>query len=169
MELVKNRTGIEAKFYELCSKVIPENGLQLYDMEYVSGSYTLKVFVMDEKTSSAVIEDCVKIDRALTPFIDELEWVPEQLVLEVSSPGMFRDLKSLEHFQSAINQIISVTIIGKLTQEVLAGVSKKIANAKKFRGLLRKVSDKEIIIDIEGLSLPIAIEQVKKANLDPDY
>lgn len=169
MELIKNRTGIEAKFYELCSKVIPENGLQLYDMEYVSGSYTLKVFVMDEKTSSAVIEDCVKVDRALTPFIDELEWVPEQLILEVSSPGMFRDLKNLEHFQSSINQIISVTISGKLPGEVISGVSKKIANAKKFRGLLREVSDKEIIIDIEGLSLPIAFEQIKKANLDPDY
>lgn len=169
MDLVRNRTGIEAKFFELCSKVVPENGLKLYDMEYVSGSYTLKVFVLDEATSSAVIEDCVKIDRALTPFLDELEWVPEQLILEVSSPGMFRDLKSLEHFQASLDQIISVTITGKLPELAVVGASKKVANAKKFRGLLKEVSDKQIIIDIDGFSLPIEVEQIKKANLDPDY
>lgn len=169
MELVKNRTGIEAKFFELCTKVVPENGLILYDMEYVSGSYTLKVFVMDESTGSAVIEDCVKIDRALTPFIDELEWVPEQLILEVSSPGMFRDLKTLEHFETSVDQLVSVTINGKLPSEAIEGASKKVANAKKFRGFLREVSDKQIIIDIEGFELPIGFEQIKKANLDPDY
>lgn len=169
MDLVKDRTGIEAKFYELCNKVVPENGLKLYDMEYVSGSYTLRVYIMDEKTGSAVIEDCVKIDRALSPFIDEFDWIPEQLVLEVSSPGMFRDLKTLEHFQSAVNEIISVTITGKLDEEILKGASKKIANAKKFRGNLTQVDDSRILMDIDGFSLPINFKQMKKANLDPDY
>jgi ribosome maturation factor RimP len=169
MELQKNRTGVEAKFYELCSKVVPENGLQLYDMDYVSGSYTLKVFVLDESTGTAVIEDCVKVDRALTPFIDELEWVPEQLILEVSSPGMFRDLKQREHFESAVGQKISCTITGKLPEEAVAGAPKKIAGGKKFRGDLLEINDNEIVLDIDGFKLPISFEQLKKANLDPDY
>jgi ribosome maturation factor RimP len=169
MELSKKRSGVEEKFYNLCSKVVPDNGLKLYDMEYVAGSYTLKVFIFDEKTGTAVIEDCVKIDRALTPFIDELDWVPDELILEVSSPGMFRELKNLEHFQSAIGEIISCTITGKLDSEMATKVPKKLMGAKKFRGKLESVTETNITLNIKDFQLPLAFEQIKKASLDPDY
>lgn len=169
MDLSKTRTGIEEKFYNLCSKVVPENGLQLYDMEYVAGSFTLKVFIFDKETGTAVIEDCVKIDRALTPFIDEEDWVPEQLVLEVSSPGMFRDLRTLEHFQNAVGEMISCTITGKLDPDVTAKLPKKIAGSKKFRGKLELVTETNIKLDLMDSELLLSFEQLKKASLDPDY
>lgn len=169
MELNKKRSGVEEKFYNLCSKVIPENGLKLYDMEYVAGSYTLKVFILDEKTGTAVIEDCVKIDRALSPFIDEEDWVPEQLTLEVSSPGMFRELRTLEHFKNAVGEIISCTITGKLDAEVAAQVSNKMKSSKKFRGKLESVTETNITLNLKDFQLPLTFEQIKKASLDPDY
>ena len=169
MDLSKKRSGVEEKFYNLCSKVVPENGLQLYDMEYIAGSYTLKVYILDEATGTAVIEDCVKIDRALTPFIDEEDWVPEQLTLEVSSPGMFRELKTLEHFQSAIGEIVSCTISGQLAPEVLGQLPKKVAGLKKFRGKLESVTETNIMLDLKDFQLPLTYEQIKKASLDPDY
>ena len=68
MELEIKRSNLEQKFFELTEKIVHENNYALYDVEYHSGSSTLRVFIMDPETKTAVIEDCVKVDRAFDPL-----------------------------------------------------------------------------------------------------
>jgi ribosome maturation factor RimP len=168
MELEKKRTGVELKLYELTENIVKENELELYDAEYISGSSTLRVFVMDPATNSAVIEDCIKVDRAFNPYCETEEWIPNDFVLEVSSPGVYRSLKTLKHFESAVGDIIACTISGNLTPDQSANLDKGLKNSKKFRGILVDVKETEINIDLQGTNLNLAFEQIKKASLDPD-
>ena len=158
MELLKTRTSLEQKYLDICKEVVEENDLKLYDVEYVSNSSTLRVFIYDDKTKTAVIEDCVKIDRAMTPHLEE-DWVADNLVLEVSSPGMFRPIKSQEHLELAKDEIINCVLLGQV--EGIKG--------NKVRGKLVSFNDKNIILDMDGKEVSLPIEKVKKANLDPDY
>lgn len=166
MEFNKVRTGIEEKFYTQCNAVVIENGYVLYDLEYISGSSTLRLYIMDEKTKTAVIEDCVKVDRALTPIFEE-EWVPEDIVLEVSSPGVYRNLKTLKHFELALNERISVVITGNLEDEIVKDAPKAVKNGKHFTGILKTVTEENIILDINGFELKLTVAQLKKASLEP--
>ena len=68
LELEIKRSNLEQKFFDLTEKIVKENSYALYDVEYLSGSSTLRVFIMDPKTKTAVIEDCIKVDRAFDPY-----------------------------------------------------------------------------------------------------
>lgn len=167
MELNKVRSGLELKLYNLALQIVTENEYVLYDIEYVSNSSTLQVYIMDPATKSAIIEDCIKVDRAFSPYCDEETWIPNDFVLEVSSPGVFRSLKTLDHFKSAVNEIVSLSIQGHL-DELEQAKSKNLKNAKKFRGKLLEVTEEYIIIDSNSIELKISYKQMKKAGLDPD-
>lgn len=168
MEISRERTGVEKKFYDLTLKIMEETGYKLYDLDYVSGSSTLKVFIMDPETNSALIDDCIRVDRAYNPYCETEEWIPDDFVLEVSSPGVYRSIKSLKHFEMAKNELISCTISGQVDSEKNKGLSKSLLGSKKFRGVLVDYNDNEIKIDIDGTVLSLDMMQIKKANLDPE-
>lgn len=173
MDLVKSRTGVEEKFFNMSTDVVKENGFILYDMEYVSGSSTLRVYIMNEETKTADIDECVKVTRAMNPFFDEeseldVQWIPSDIVLEVSSPGMFRSLKTRRHFEFALNQRVQCSISGKLDEALTLNAPKAVKRGNGFIGMLKEIKEKEIILDIEGFQLPLTFDQIKKANLEPE-
>ena len=108
MFLEEEKKGIEGKFYELCMEVVSSVNLSLYDMEFVKSNKTLRLYIMNENTNTATLEECVSVDRAFSPFIESHAWIPESLVLEVSSPGMFRKLKTYNHFVKAQGAMIDL-------------------------------------------------------------
>ena len=165
MEINVERVGIEKKFYDLTKGIIESLGLELYDLQYVSGSSTLKLFIKDPETDTAVIEDCVRVDKALTDLIETEEWMPENLILEVSSPGIFRDLRSKEHFESARDQNIELHLSKKLDSEELP---KKWKGQKKVQCVLTGVDNDSIDISLDNHSLKIFYADIKRANLNPD-
>lgn len=168
MVLRGNRTGLEAKFYELLLEVTAELGYKLYDLDYISGSHTLRVFIMDEKTGTAILDDCAKVDRALTPYSEELEWMPEELMLEVSSPGIFRTLNELWHFESAVNESVMLSIMGRLSDYTEVELPKSLKTANKFVAKLLAVKEDSLTLDVDGNEIQIEFKNIKKANLEPD-
>ncbi len=169
MDINRNRTGLEQKFYELTNKIVAECGYELYDMDYIQGSSTLRVFIMDPKTKTAVIDDCVKVDRAFNPYCETEDWIPDDFILEVSSPGVYRSLKAIDHFKLAMGEMIECRISGKLTPEQSQGLDKSDASSTKFRGELKEVNAEDFKIDFKGHDLSLSYQQLKKANLDPDF
>ncbi|MAZ48882.1 MAG: hypothetical protein CME65_09980 [Halobacteriovoraceae bacterium] len=171
MEVSRKRTGTEQQFFDLTKKIVElECGYKLYDMEYVSGSSTLRVFIMDDKTKTAVIEDCVKVDRGFTPYCETEAWIPEDFVLEVSSPGMYRELKSIQHFEWAQGELVLVKLDphkleGELRERLKEmGALTSLSLRAKVSGILPSAVKLEV--DSEDLEIPF--EVIKKANLDPD-
>lgn len=157
--------ALEKRFWELSQTVVNEAGYELYDVEYIKKSKTLEVYICDKSTGSALIEDCVAVDRAFTERVEEADWIPDDFVLEVSSPGVFRKLKSQAHFEDAVGELILLDLSEPLSGEALP---KKLKGAKKVRGVLKECDSDKIILDADGTELELDIKSVKKANLDPD-
>lgn len=163
MVIREERTGIERKFYDLCSQVCEQEGLELYDLDYFPGNSELRVFIRDKETKTALIEDCVKIDRALTPHIDTLEWMPAELTLEVSSPGVYRVLNQHQHFEECVGDTIQIVLKKKLEGEDLP---KKLAGNKKILGILTEKSPESIILEVEENKITLLLKDIAKANLE---
>lgn len=164
MVLRGERTGMEKRFFELCERVIPEQGLELYDLDYLPGSGELRVFIRNPQTQTAQLEDCMRVDRALSPSLEE-DWTPEKLTLEVSSPGLFRPLRTVAHFQETVGEMVSLQLAQKLEDE---GLSKATKSTKKIVALLKEVAPEGIKIELEGQVVSLAFDQIKKANLETD-
>ncbi|MCB9091043.1 MAG: hypothetical protein H6621_11630 [Halobacteriovoraceae bacterium] len=169
------RTGLEQKFFELCYPVVAELNYTLYDMDYLNGQKLLRLFIMDDKTQTAVIEDCVKVDRELTPFFENNEWIPEDIVLEVSSPGLYRKLRTLQHFEWSIGERIAVKYRGELelTEELK---KEKALKNKVLVGEVKEIQPQgdgnfEIIFDVElknnNAVININSQQIVSAHWEP--
>jgi ribosome maturation factor RimP len=88
----------------LAEPIVVAQGLELYDVE--EHSATIRVLVHGE--SGAGIADLAKITRILSDALDEDEPGSGSYTLEVSSPGVERPLRLLEHFEAAIGDEVTV-------------------------------------------------------------
>ncbi len=78
----------EEKTAALAEPVLRENGLTLYDVEYVkeAGNYILRLYL--EKDTGVTIDDCVTVSRALSDLLDREDFIPDAYTLEVQSLGL---------------------------------------------------------------------------------
>jgi len=106
---------------------LDENGLELWDVEYVKEGkdYFLRVFidVQESGIDNTVLleegewsekyvstEDCEQVSAFLSEKLDELDPIEENYYLEVSSPGMDRELKTEAHFNKCMGQIVDLSL-----------------------------------------------------------
>lgn len=169
MDISKSLSGIEKKFFELTSTVVKESGLELYDMDYLPTQKLLRVYIFSKETGSAVIEDCVKVDHAFTDHLETLEWVPDEITLEVSSPGMYRQLSSLEHFKAAQGEFIVLHLKRPLHEFTQEELPRRLSKERKVRGVLDVVEEDKVTVNIDKYKIQISYEDLKKANLDPEF
>ncbi len=162
------RTGLEKKFFDMCSKVVTENGYELYDMDWIAGSGELRLSIMDPKTGSAIIDDCAKIDHALTPYFESETWMPDDVTLEVSSPGLFRSLTSIEHFKLVVEKNILITLNKNISEEQSADLPKAFRHNMKPKVKLMEVFGDAVAVEIKNVKVVIPFSQIKKANLETD-
>ena len=163
------RSGMELKFYDIALKILTELGLDLYDLDWNATSGQLSLYIMDPKTKTALIEDCVKVDRAFTPFIESETWMPENLTLEVSSPGLFRFLTSVEHFQGVLDQDVTLNLTKKIDEIIYPDFPKVLRNNLKIKVKLLAAKEDSILFDAKGVQVEIPYTQIKKANLETDF
>jgi len=166
VDLEKVRSAIELKFWELFESLVQQQGLNLYDLQYLPGQHLLRVFIWDKATKTATLDDCVKIDKAFDPYLEE-SWVPTELTLEVSSPGVYRELNCQEHLRQAQGDLVQLTLFNKLLLSERPGLPKKFNGQKKVRGFLKKI-DQEVVVDLGQYDLTLTFDDIKKANLDPE-
>ena len=145
--------SIEERVAKLVEPVIEEIGYELYDVEYAKEgkNYFLRIFIDNEKGID--LNDCEKVNDAITDILDEENYIKEQYFLEVSSPGIERVLRKDKHLEQNIGKLINVKLF------------KKDENGKKeYLGKLKKFDDFKIVIEQDEDEIQIErknISQIK--------
>jgi ribosome maturation factor RimP len=138
--------------------LVEAHGASLYDLilSVNAGDQVLRVFV--DHPEGVTLDLCAEISTALGNFLDEQDPFEEAYQLEVSSPGVFRSLRTQEHFEQAVGQRIQVKAHAQQ------------AWGKVVHGALQAVSPEGLLLLVEGNDNPILIgyPQVAKATLFPE-
>ncbi|MFU0832069.1 MAG: Ribosome maturation factor RimP [Oscillospiraceae bacterium] len=89
-------------------------GLSIWDVRYEKegGAWYLRIFI--DKPGGVGIEDCEAMSRAINGPLDELDPIRESYCLEVSSPGLNRELRREEHFAAFWGARVAVRLIRPL-------------------------------------------------------
>ena len=107
-------------------KLLEESGYELYELKYIQqkSKKTLRIFI-DHPERSISIKDCEEVSRKAAPLLDEQELLKGAYYLEVSSPGVERELRSERDFKRFTGETVKVitkvpvekrtVFIGKLT------------------------------------------------------
>ena len=102
---------------------IPEP-YELVDIEYekLGGDYVLSVLI--DKPGGITVEDTADLTEIISPLLDTIQPdpFPDQYMLEVSSPGLERPLKTKDAVEKALGQYIHVSLYKAVDkQKVIEG------------------------------------------------
>lgn len=105
--------NIEEKVTSLVEPIIEEIGYELHDVEYSKEgkNYFLRIFI--DSKNGIDLNDCEKVNNAITDILDEANYIKEQYFLEVSSPGIERLLRKDKHLKQNIGKEINIKLFKK--------------------------------------------------------
>jgi ribosome maturation factor RimP len=139
------------------AQIAEENGLELVHVQIAGAGRSLTVRVFIDKEGGVTHEDCTKVSRQLDAILDAEDFISSAYILEVSSPGLERELYNLKDFER---------FAGKLAK-VKTNVA--IDGQKNFRGHIAAIESEEIVFnDKTRGTVRFPFSAVAKANLEID-
>ena len=90
----KSNGGIVGAVKKIAEPLAEELGYFLWDVEYVKEGAEMYLRITIDNEEGITIEDCEKMHRAIDPLLDEADPIEDAYHLEISSPGIERDLKT---------------------------------------------------------------------------
>lgn len=118
-------TNIEKSVKQLVEPIINNIGYNVYDVIYEKEGQDNYLRIFIDKDGIIDLNDCEKVNDAINDILDEKDPIKNQYMLEVSSPGIERRLRSNEHLKKAIDKKIEIHTFEKVeNQKVLIGILK---------------------------------------------
>lgn len=131
------REQYESMTENLLEPIMEANSFELVDVEYVkeASNWYLRAYI--DKEGGITIDDCELVSRALSDLLDEKDFIEDAYILEVSSPGLGRQLKKDKDFKRSIGEEVEIKLY------------KAIDKRKEFSGILTAFDQETITIKQE--------------------
>ena len=129
-----NKKNIVSQVEEITLPIISKYAFELVDIEYIKegSQWYLRVYIDNDK--GITIDDCSNVSLELAKKLDGIDPITEAYILEVSSPGLDRPLKTTRDFQKYKGEIVEISLY------------KAIDGIKHFEGELVGLIDENIFI-----------------------
>ena len=140
----------------LLAPIVGEAGYDLLVCEVTGGTNrrVLRLYVERQDGGAVGIGDCVAVNNLVTDLLDAEDIIAERYSLEVSSPGLERPLRRVEHFEAHRGLMVRVR-----TWEAIAG-------RRNWKATLSAVDGDVIeLLDEAGAMHRIPIPAIERANL----
>ena len=149
------KKGIKEAVREAIEPTVVELGYRIWDVTYakVGADYHLEITI--DSDAGINIDDCEKVHRAIDPILDEVDPIEGFYYLEVSSPGVERELRTAEHIALSIGEKVEAKLFAPLNGK------------KSVVGTLVAFTDGRVIVD-DGTE-EIALERAAIARLGTLY
>lgn len=143
---------IEAEVEKIVDELLENTALELVAVDYVKErDWYLRVFI--DKEGGVDLDDCQDLSRKLEELLDAQDLIKTSYILEVSSPGLDRELKKPRDFQREMGKDIDVSLFAPLD-------GKKVVTGplSAYDGETINVGD-----------MAIPMDKVAKVNLHIDF
>ena len=152
----------------LLAPTVASLDLELLGVEYLPapGGALLRLYI-DVPADAAVdaageprsvgIDDCESVSREVSAQLDVADPISGHYTLEVSSPGVDRPLFTAAQFARFAGEDAKATL--KLPQD----------GRRRLQGRILRVDDNTVVFDVDGSEFAVAIDNIEKAKLVPDW
>ena len=135
--------------WALAEPLATANDLILVDVEWAGAPGRAVLRCILDKRGGLGLDDCAGFHQALTPLLDASDTIAESYVLEVSSPGLERPLRTERDFRLFAGRLVRVA------------AHTAIDGRREWEGHLRGVEDGRVLLaeGIEeggGVAVPLA-------------
>ena len=151
--------GMIDKLQETITPTLTAEHMELVDLLLTAehGQKHVRIFI-DKEEGGIKLDDCAKMSRELGAVLDEK--MPElgDYVIEVSSPGLDRVLKTEKDFKRFIDKRVQITVFAPINGQ------------RNFIGTLLKCENGSVEVDDEtGKKVTIEMSKMARARLDPEF
>jgi ribosome maturation factor RimP len=154
---------------EIAERVAASSGLEIVNVELRGGGKARMLRIVIDRPAGVTHEDCVNVSREVSTILDVEDAVSGgSYLLEVSSPGLDRELFKAADYERFTGSLVKLT-----TRQALNG-------NRHFEGRLEAFQDGRLTLQlskagkkvkpVEGAEAKLEIElaNVEKANLVPE-
>lgn len=144
-----------AKTEELAAPFARELGLDIWDVTFTKegADWYLRIFI--DKQGGVTLDDCVELTHAVSAPLDEANFIPQSYTLEISSPGVERELKKDAHFEKFINSAVMLRTI------------RPIDGVRDFDGVLKGYDNGVITVEMsDGKEISVNKKETSYVKLD---
>ena len=129
---------------------VTELGYRIWDIQYskIGADYHLEITI--DNDGGIDIDDCERVHRAIDPILDEVDPIEDFYYLEVSSPGIERELRTDEHISLSIGQKVEAKLFSQKD------------GRKSFVGVLSAFDGDAVTIDEDGASVALQKNEIAK-------
>ncbi len=144
------------KIIDLVNPLLMPLGYECLEVEWDGKERALRIFI--DSPNGVVMDDCLAANRVLVDVDSLDEMVPGSYRLEISSPGIERPLRAVEHFRKVVGEQVNVRL------------AEKIAERRQGIGRLQQVTDDDqLILQLESGEWKVPIRFIDDANLVYDW
>lgn len=143
------------KVEEIIKPFALELGLDIWDVRFAKegSEWYLRIFI--DKDGGVSIDDCVDLTHAISKPLDEADPISQSYLLEVSSPGVERELIRDEHFEKYIGSPVIIRAI------------RPVDGVRDFNGIMSGYENKKITITLkDGVQLEFDKKDTSYVKLD---
>jgi ribosome maturation factor RimP len=149
--------GAENSLDALLVPVVEAAGYRLVRLR-VLGAKRKTVQVMAERPDGSMnVDDCASLSRALSEVLEATDPLPDEFVLEVSSPGIDRPLTAIDDFARFAGHDARVEM------------TEPVNGRKRFKGVLIGVDGADVLMDVTGENgtnrVRLALAHIAEAKL----
>ncbi len=140
---------------EMVKPILESMNLELFDITYrKEGKNWVLRIAIDNPPEGVTIDDCEKVNRALSQALDRVDPIERAYYLEVSSPGAERKIKDYKDLQKQVGRYLHLVL------------KEPVKGQDKMTGYLKQADEKEnIILENASESYELSYSQVIKARL----
>lgn len=143
---------------KLLEKHINDLGFSVWDVEYLKEGTRWILRITIDSENGIYIEDCETVHRAIDPILDEADPIESAYYLEVSSPGVERDLRITDHYLACQGQKVQIKLF------------RPISGVRQFVGTMSCNEDASVITVTDDLgSHEIERNMIAKATTVFDF
>ena len=159
------------------------HGYELVDVEVAGTTRTPLLRVFLDKATGLGIDDIAAANSWVDACIDELDLFRGSFTLELSSPGIDRPLRTLEHFERFAGQTACIVMASKkedalgqppaeqpeagqpLGQPPAEQDGGRLKWTGRLAGVEDKTENKAVLIEIDGVIRRLDYANIRKAHL----
>jgi len=143
-----DKTGL----LELLDGPVAALGYELVDIDLRIGANGLLRLFIDSQ-DGVTLDDCETVSRQISALLDVEDPIPGSYVLEVSSPGIERRLRTEGHFRRHVNE------------EVKIQLTRPQDGRRRFRGTVAGVDEQAVAVVVDGVQWRLPIADIATATL----
>ena len=148
---------LEDKIKTMIKPSIDALGFDLWGIEYLpAGNHsTLRIYI--DKPGGITVDDCADASYQISAVLEVEDPISNAYRLEVSSPGLDRQLFEPEQFATYQNEELQIR------------TSEPVLGRRKFKGKVAELLDDGVVLDVDGEMYEVPFDIIEKANVVPKF